>query len=90
MYEFTLADRKRVEFNLSGLGADATLRLLDGERLLLAESSNTGIVEESIIKNLRFTGLRLNLIKFDNDLNLYHTDIWVHAEDKFRDERNIF
>ena len=53
LYEFALADRQRVNFDLSGLGADANLRLLDVERKEIAHSSNVGIVQESITKNLR-------------------------------------
>ncbi|MEM9218527.1 MAG: PPC domain-containing protein [Cyanobacteria bacterium P01_F01_bin.150] len=52
LYEFALADRQRVNFELSGLGADADLRLLDGDRKEIANSSNVGIVQESIAKNL--------------------------------------
>ena len=45
--------KKRVNFELSGLGADADLRLLDGERKEIAISSNLGIAQESISQTLK-------------------------------------
>ncbi|NEP42027.1 MAG: hypothetical protein F6K35_23510, partial [Okeania sp. SIO2H7] len=52
LYEFTLADRQRVNVALSGLTANADLRLLDSDRKELSTSTNAGIVEETIVKNL--------------------------------------
>ena len=53
LYEFSLGDRRQVSFNLSGLAADANLRLLDSDRREISTSSNAGIVEDSIVRNLR-------------------------------------
>ena len=52
LYSFSLSDRQRLTVNLSGLDADANLRLLDGDRVPIMASSRAGVVDESIVRNL--------------------------------------